>query len=334
MFTIKRSIARHSLLGVLMTATLLLGGCEKPAKPASSWESAVQGMYTANLSNDGQFGIVGSINHGGSLWDMHSKERLFNWNHTKGQYTGIVAAAFSSEGRYAATASHRTIVLWKTSTGEPIWFWTAPGDILSMALTPHGDFAVLGLDDYSAVLFDIKNGGVKRVLNHNGKVRSVAISKDARLILSGSDDETAKLWDVQSGKLLHTWQHSNQVITTALSANGKYAFTAAQADKAVIWDASSGEQVKVMPIRKSSYIAGAAYTTARFSDDEKRLLTGTNSQLVQLWNVDTGGEIKRWEVTKKDKWKPSSATVLSVSFSDQSGRYFAIASNGLNHELN
>jgi len=334
MIAAQRLLQNLVLLSCLTAATLLLTGCEKGTPPSSSWESAVQGLYTASLSRDGQFGIVGSINHGGSLWDMQSKERLYNWNHTKGEYTGIVAAAFSPEGKYAATASHRTIVLWKTSTGEPVWFWTTPGDILSMALSPQGDYAVLGLADYSAVLFDVKNGGVKRVFNHNGKVRSVAISEDAKYILSGSDDETAKLWDVQTGKLLHTWQHSNQLITTALSAKGKYAFTAAQADKAIIWNVQTGEQVKIMPISKSSYIAGAAYTAARFSGDESRLLTGTNSQLVQLWNVETGEEIKRWQVTKKDKWKPSGATVLAVSFSGQSGRYYAIASNGLNHELN
>ena len=326
--------AKHKIsFSLLIAAALFLSGCEKATEPSSSWENAVQGLYTATLSKDGKYGIVGSINHGGSLWDMGSKERLFNWNHTKGEYTGIVAAAFSPEGRYAATASHRTIVLWEASTGKPVWFWTAPGDILSMALTPQGDYAVLGLDDYTAVLFDVKNGGVKRVFNHNGKVRSVSVSDDAKFILTGSDDETAKLWDVQTGETLHTWQHSNQLITTALSANGKYAFTAAQADKAIIWDAQTGAQVKEMPIKKSSYIAGAAYSAARFSDDETRLLTGTNSQLIQLWNISTGEEIKRWEATKKEKWKPTSATVLAVSFSSQSGRYFAIASNGLSHEL-
>ena len=322
---------KHALTGA--AAILLLSACDNAEKPAASWETAAQGLYTATLSSDSNYAVVASIYHGGSLWDMRSKERLYNWNHSKGDYTGIIAAAFSPEGNYAATASQRTIVLWEVGTGKPVWFWTASGDVLSMALTPNGDYALLGLEDHTAVLFDIKNGGVKRTYRHNGKVRSVALTNDARFALTGSDDHTAKLWELDSGEAIHTWEHDNQLVTTALSPTGKYAFTAAQADKALIWDVASGKQIKQMPISKSSYIAGAAYTAAKFSADESRLLTGTNSQLVQLWNVSSGAELKRWKVTKKDKWKPSAATVLTVGFGSKSGQYYAVGSNGLSHQL-
>ena len=257
-------IMSRSFIAPLILSCALLTACDSAEQPAASWESAVQGVYTAALSNDGAHGIVGSIQHGGSLWDMVKKERLYNWNHAQGAYTGLVAAAFSPDGYYAATADHRNIVLWQTDNGEPIWFWTAPGDVLSMDLTPNGDFALLGLDDYSAVIFDIKNGGVKRKFQHQGKVRTVSLSDDGKFVLTGSDDRTAKLWDLQSGELLHTWQHDNQLVTVALSSSGKYAFTAAQADKAIIWNTATGQAVKEMPVKKGPYIAGAAYTAARF----------------------------------------------------------------------
>lgn len=324
---------RHLInLFVVIMLALTLSACDNAEKPSEHWESAVQGLYTAALSNDGKYGIVGSIQHGASLWDMQRKERLFNWNHNKGQFTLLSAAAFSPDGRYAATASDRTIVLWETATGAPVWFWTSPGDILSMALTPNGDYAALGLDNHTAVLFDIKNGGVKRVFNHNGKVRSVSLSADGTLLLTGSDDETAKLWDLQTGQQLHSWQHENQVITTALSSTGKYAFTAAQADKAIIRDTQSGKQVQTLPIKSGSYIVGAAYTAARFSSNENSLMTGTNSQLVQLWEVKSARQLKRWRITKRDKWKPASATVLSVAFGTNN-TYFAIGSSGLSYKL-
>jgi len=318
---------------LIITITLFCTGCDKAVPPSSRSEIAVQGIYSAALSNNGSLAVIGSINHGGSLWDLSRKERLFNWNHSNDEFTGIVATAIAPDESFAATASQRTIVLWNLTTGEPVWFWTAPGDVLSMALTPNGDYALLGLTDHTAVLFDIKNGGIKRKFNHQGKVRSVALSDDATLVLTGSDDFTAKLWDLQSGGLLQTWRHENQLVTTALSANGRYAFTAGQADKAIIWNTATGELVKEMPIKKGSYIAGAAYTAARFSPDETQLLTGTNSQLVQLWNINSIEEIKRWRVTKKDAWKPTSATVMALAFTDRRGRYHAIASNGLSYVL-
>jgi len=311
---------------------LTLAACDKAEKPTDHWETAVQGLYTAALSSDGKYGIIGSIQHGASLWDMKRKERLFNWNHTKGDYTLLTSAAFSPDGRYAATASDRTIVLWETATGAPIWFWTAPGDILSMALTPNGDYAALGLASHMAVLFDIKNGGVKRTFNHNEKVRSIAVSADGSRLLTGSDDFTARLWDIQTAEVLQTWSHDNNVITTALSDDGRYAFSAAQADKANVWDANSGQLVKALPIKKGSYIMGAAYTSARFSEDGSKLMTGTNSQLMQLWDVKSGEQLKRWRITKKEQWKPTSAAVLAVAFSSE-GKYVAIGSSGLSYKL-
>ena len=123
------------------------------------------------------------------------------------------------------------------------------------------------------------------------------------------------------------------MITTALSANGKYAFAAAQADKATIWDTKSGQAIQTLPIKKGSYIVGAAYTAARFSEDESQLLTGTNSQLVQLWNSTTGEQLKRWKISKKEQWKPSSVSVLALGFSGTGRDYLAIGSNGLSYRL-
>lgn len=329
------SSARTSLrIALLLVIAWSTAGCDDAAIPKKQWENAVQGLYSATLSDNGNYALVGSINHGASLWDMQRGERLFNWNHKRGEYTGITATAISPDNKYAATADRRTIVLWELQSGRSVRFWSAPGDVLSIALTANGDYALLGLTDYTAVIFDVKNGGIKQTFHHRGKVRSVALNRDATLALTGSDDRTAKLWDIRSGKELRAWQHDNQLLTTELSRSGKYAFTAAQADSAMIWDTASGKMVRAMPIKKGPYIAGSSYTAARFSDDGKRLLTGTNSQLVQLWDMSDGRELKRWKVTKKYRWKPASATLLALSFSAKPGLYYALASNGLSFELN
>ena len=191
----------------------------------------------------------------------------------------------------------------------------------------------MGLANHTAVLFDIKNGGIKRTFNHQGKVGSVSLSDDGSLLLTGSDDHTAKLWDLQTAEEIHSWQHDNQVITTALSSTGKYAFSAAQADKAIIWNVKTGQAAQTLAIKKGSYIVGATYTAARFSADEKQLLTGTNSQLVQLWDNSSGAQLKRWKISKKAKWKPSSASVLAVAFNGSRKDYLAIGSNGLSYRL-
>jgi len=317
---------------LLLLFCLVTAGCNSYDQPATSWEVAVQGLYTGSISNDGQHAVVGSINHGGSLWDINQQARLFNWNHRSGEQTSLTTSAFSPDARYAATADQRTIVLWNVSTGEPDWLWSAPGDVLSIALTPNGDYALLGLDNHTAVLFDIKQGGIKRTFTHDDKVRTVALDAEGHYALTGSDDRTARLWDLQTGAEIYSWPYDNQLITVALSADGRYAFAAAQASNAMIYDTQTGQSIAEMPIKKGPYIASASYTTARFSADNQQLLTGTNSQLVQLWSLtDLQLPRRTWQITKRSPWRPTSATVIALAF-NTSG-YVALGSNGLAHKL-
>ena len=312
---------------------LALCACDSATSPDKSWENAVKGTYSAALSADGRLSIIGSITHGGSLWQTAKGERLYNWNHKQGEYTNIVACGFSPEGNFALTADHQTMVLWSTESGKALTFWTAPNEVLSLALTANGNYAFLGLGDYSAVLFDVKNGGVKRSFYHEDRVLSVALSDDGTLALSGSEDQTAKLWDLRSGKMLFNWPHEEAVVTVALSPSGDKAFTVAKYDKAVIWDTSTGKALGELPLRGSAIRRGQAFTSAAFSPDGKYLLTGNSDRLVQLWSVDKLSEQARWIVPKRDPMKPTGAAIAAVSFSQQKNRYYAIASNGFTHRL-
>lgn len=301
--------------------------------PDKSWENAVKGTYSATLSSDGKQAIIGSITHGGSLWHVAHNERRFDWNHQQGKFTNIIASSFSPEGQFALTADHQTMVLWNTSSGAPLTYWTTPSEVLDLALTPNGDYALLGLADHSAVLFDVKRGGIQRSFYHQGRVRSVALSADGKLAITGSQDQTAKLWDISNGKELFNWQHQDEVVTVAISADGLRALSVAKYDKAVIWNTQTGKAIGELPLRATAIKRGQSFTSARFSADAKRLLTGNSDRLVQLWNTSTLTELARWTVPKRELWKPTSSSIAALSFSDQSNQFIVIASNGFTHQI-
>ncbi len=314
-------------LPMLALLALLLTACSGGDAPKSSLEIATRGLYAAELSQDGNLALAASIYHGGSYWNVAKNQRLFSWNHKKDGYSNIVAAAISKNGNYVATADERTIALWNANTGENISFWTAPGDILDIELTADADFAILGLADHTAVIFDIKRGGVLRTFVHNDRVGSIAMAENSRLLLTGSDDFSVRLWKINSGELLHTWKLENQVNVTALSANGKFAFAASQADRSIIMDTASGRIISELPIDKYPYTAGASYTAARFSDDGSILLTGATNRMVQQWNSQNARETGRWQGNKKDRWKPTNPSIMAVAFKGKAP--VAIGSNGL-----
>lgn len=322
---------RPLLLAVVLG--VCLAGCDSGSQPERSWEVAVKGTYSGALSDDGRLAVIGSITHGGSLWLSGKGERVYNWNHRQGEYSNIIACGFSPDGRFALTADHQTMVLWNTDNGKAITFWTAPSEVFSVDLTPDGNYALLGLGDFSVVLFDVKRGGVQRSFYHENRVRSVALSNDGKLALSGADDQVAKLWDLESGKERFTWQHDAEVLNVALSPRGDRALTVAKYDRAVIWDTASGKAVGELPLHSSAIKRGKTFTSSAFSADSQLLLTGNSDREVELWDTGSLQRLAHWTVPKRDPWKPTGASIVAVSFSEQKNRYYAIASNGFIHEL-
>ena len=322
---------RHTLTALLIA--IVLSACDSSMTPEKSWENSVKGLYTASLSNDGKFSIIGSITHGGSLWQSSNNKRTFDWNHKQGEYSNIIASGFSPDGHFALTADHQTLVLWSTSTGKALTYWTAPNEVLSLDLTPNAQYALLGLGDFSAVLFDVQRGGIKRTFYHQNQVRSVALSANGEVAITGSEDNTAKLWNIRSGEKLFEWLHEDEVVTVAISPEGDKAFSVAKYDKAVLWDTRSGKSLGELPLRPTAIKRGQAFTSAKFSAAGKLLLTGNSDRLVQLWSTKTLKELASWRVPKRDPWKPTSASIVALSFSNKSKTYYAIASNGFTHQL-
>ena len=342
--TLPKRCLRFLLL--LLSIPIGLIACSGGSAPESSSEYAVQGLYSASLSADGAQAIVGSINHGSSLWRTHDNERRFNWNHKQGQFSEITQLAFSPDQHYAITATPQTMVLWNTKSGAGMSYWTAPSEILDISLLPNANLALLGLVDHSAALFDVRNGGVKQVYYHQARVTSVDFHSRKSFVLTGSDDYSAKLWDLDSAKLLQQWQHQAEVQLVKLSPDGKLAFTMAKYDRAVLWDTATGKLKGEIPLASSALSRGLAFTAVAFSKNGKYLLTGTSHRSVQLWDTQTFTEIKRWMMPKRDAVAPTSASVLALAFNDSrsdnttsnntisnTATYSAITSDGFIHQL-
>lgn len=304
---------------------LLLVACSSSDGAKRSERVAHSGVYSASISPDASMIMVGSLNHGGSLWTRKPFGRTFDWNHKTNTKSNILSSAFSADGAFVATAEERTIVLWNTKTGEAVWFWNAPGAIEDIELTQQGDMALLGLKDSTAKLFDIKNGGVKATLRHDGTVYDVSLSDDGLTAASASDDNTARVWQLPSGKLAHTLKHRNQVRTAELSSDGKILFTSALSDDGIIWDAQSGKELARIGFTRGHY------SSARFSTNKRWLLTGNAIGIIELWDVRSGDRKRRWKPASTKTFGTRSIMVKDVAFL---GKYFlAVGADGQIHWL-
>ena len=72
----------------------LLSACDSTMGPERWFDATAQGAMSASLSNSGRYAIVGSSDHGGSLWDIRQAERLYDWNHQAEGFSDLIAAGF------------------------------------------------------------------------------------------------------------------------------------------------------------------------------------------------------------------------------------------------
>lgn len=318
---------------IILSLLLVLTACDSAKPPENSYPLSSRGSYSAALAMDGRAGIIGSFDFGGHFWDLQRRERLYDWNHAQGLFSDLVASAFSPEGDFAVTATTTDLVLWQTVDGQPVWFWSSPGEILDMALSRNGDYALLGLANHTAVYFDVKNGGIRHVLRHPARVRSVALSQDGRFALTGSDDYIARFWDLPNETLISEMPLDNIVNRVALSPDGQIAFSAATLSSARLWSTSTGEIVQSLSGDEHFITRRYSHTAARFSQDGNQLLTGTASGKVMLWNTNTGNLEKSWRIAQRGHTGPVQTGVQAVGFSGQGNTFVAVGSNGLLNEL-
>lgn len=313
------TLARILITLTLLISSLLISACGKA--PSSAFELAQQGLLSGDLSHDGKTAVVGSIHHGGSLWDIVQQERRYSWNHTAGQFSSLRTSALSGDGKVAVTTEEQTIAVWNTQTGESRGFWQAPARILAIDLNETGSKALIGLANGQANYFDLVRGQVLFNLPHQAEVRSVALNEGQNIAVTGSDDQSSISWSLVTGKPLHKKTFSNLVKQVALSPSGTLAFASSQREDALVWLPESGEVRLALGSRYTNYSA------AVFSKDDAQLYLGTFQGLIEQWDIASGDKLASWQATPRKAYGgANSKAIIALQTTDKG--ILALTSDG------
>lgn len=305
---------------VLLSTIFMIAACAEG--PDTQFQLATQGLLSGALSQNADLAVIGSVHHGGSLWDLKKNERLFSWNHAAGELSAIRAASISGNGKYAVTTVEDSIALWSTETGKSKQFWQAPGRIISITLNWDGTKALMGLRDGSVNYFNMSNGSSIHNFKHEAEVRATALSKDGLTGITGSDDKTAKVWDLKKGVLIYSKVLSNQIKNVTISTSGKLAFTTAQREDSIVWETKTGEVKFRSPNRYTNYTASA------FSADESFLNVGTFQGEIKRWNIKSGKESGKWQAKPRKAYGGAASKAIS-SIVDTKKKLTILSSDGL-----
>jgi WD40 repeat protein len=112
---------------------------------------------------------------------------------------------------------------------------------------------------------------------------------------------------------MRTFEHEERVNRVALQRDGQLAFTSDGGNQAIVWDLKTGQQISQL----KSWSRQLIFSTARFSDDGRLLVTGTPSGRVAVWNTTSGKQIESYEVEPLKDARPPRAVVYDAAFDAQ-----------------
>ena len=170
-------------------------------------------------------------------------------------------------------------------------------------------------------------------INHHDIVNAVQWSPDSTQIASASDDQTVQVWDAFSGQTASIYGgHSAQVKTVAWSPDGNLIASGSVDGTVEIWQVSTRnllETLHLQPAASTSHIGAlqalsgggnpGVYKLA-WSPDGKRLAAAMNSNIVQVFDVKTGGVVLTYngfsnKVNALD-WSPDGKYIVTTGTSD------------------
>jgi WD40 repeat protein len=159
------------------------------------------------------------------------------------------------------------------------------GPVSGGAYSPDGKRFALADETGRVRIFRLPDGKLLETLHSGSRFTAVAFSSDGRSLATGSRDGRIAIWNLSApGLPVRTLPQGGSVTSVAYSRNGRLLLTAG-GNSAKLWDARTGTLLHTLPHTR-------AVREAKFSQDDRLILTVAHDPAARIWDVATGVPIQ------------------------------------------
>lgn len=241
-----------------------------------------------DISYDGLY-MLSADQEAFGLWDLTVGEPVGFWRIDESSIRDI---AVSNKGLAILIGKSNGKVMYiEPQTGRRLEFLGHSEKINSVDLSPNGNYALTGGNDYVAYLWDTRTGQIVYTFRHTSRVSTVLLDEYGRYALTADSKDQSIIWDLTTGlKTSELVYFERQKILTAgkFSRDGKYLLTGYPSLSLDLWDVVSGERVKQykVGIRPEATMPTAMVYGVDYLD-EQQVISLSSSGYAEVWNLPT-----------------------------------------------
>ena len=270
--------------------------------------SLLKGILSLAWSPDGDKFVIGLRDGTVRMYAIHpppNGKPLFEEQAVFDEHVGgLRAVAYSSTGKYIASAGHDEAILLQDAhkIGLSVKRFCCHSPFLkneswimvnTLDFSTDEKFLASGSADRTVKVWETHSGKNIRTFEVPGLVYAVAFSPNGRTIAASSflDDESSIfLWDRETGKEERKLNHPGGSWSIHFSPDGHFLVSGGYNDgKVMIWDLQSGEPIQTLSSPEPQTIRSLS-----LSPDGQFLVSGHTRGPLPLWNMQTGKMVREF----------------------------------------